>query len=78
MVNAQNSGHDRRLRRGHAKSVASDERGLPGCRIGVCHTCETALIEGDVEYDPEPLDPPAKGDALICCCRPQSEVALDS
>ena len=47
------------------------------CRTGVCHTCETALIEGDVEYDPEPLDPPAKGDALICCCRPQSEVVLD-
>jgi ferredoxin-NADP reductase/MOSC domain-containing protein YiiM len=47
------------------------------CRTGVCHTCETALIEGDVEYDPEPLDQPAKGDALICCCRPQSEVALD-
>jgi ferredoxin-NADP reductase len=47
------------------------------CRTGVCHTCETVLIEGDVEYDPEPLDPPAKGDALICCCRPQSEVVLD-
>jgi ferredoxin-NADP reductase/MOSC domain-containing protein YiiM len=47
------------------------------CRTGVCHTCETALISGDVEYDPEPLDPPAKGDALICCCRPRGEVALD-
>jgi ferredoxin-NADP reductase len=47
------------------------------CRTGVCHTCETALISGNVEYDPEPLDPPAKGDALICCCRPRGEVALD-
>jgi ferredoxin len=47
------------------------------CRTGVCHTCETALISGDVEYDPEPLDPPARGDALICCCRPRGEVALD-
>ena len=47
------------------------------CRTGVCHTCETALIEGDVEYDPAPLDSPAKGDALICCCRPRSEVVLD-
>jgi hypothetical protein len=27
------------------------------------HTCETALIAGDVDYDPEPLDPPAQGDA---------------
>ena len=47
------------------------------CRSGVCHTCETALIAGNVEYDPEPLDPPAKGDALICCCRPRGDVVLD-
>jgi ferredoxin-NADP reductase/MOSC domain-containing protein YiiM len=47
------------------------------CRTGVCHTCETALIAGTVEYDPDPLDPPAKGDALICCAQPQGEVILD-
>ena len=47
------------------------------CRTGVCHTCETALIAGDVDYGPEPLDPPAKGGALICCCRPRGEVVLD-
>jgi ferredoxin-NADP reductase/MOSC domain-containing protein YiiM len=47
------------------------------CRTGVCHTCETAIIAGSVEYDPEPLDPPAKGDALICCSRPRGEVVLD-
>jgi ferredoxin-NADP reductase/MOSC domain-containing protein YiiM len=47
------------------------------CRTGVCHTCETALIAGDVEYDLEPLDPPTKGAALICCSRPRGEVVLD-
>ena len=47
------------------------------CRTGVCHTCETALIAGDVDSDPEPLDPPAQGDALICCSRPRGEVVLD-
>ena len=47
------------------------------CRTGVCHTCETALIAGNVEYDPEPLDLPATGDALICCSRPRGEVILD-
>ena len=47
------------------------------CRTGVCHTCETALIGGAVEYDPEPLDPPAKGDTLICCSHPRGEVILD-
>jgi ferredoxin-NADP reductase/MOSC domain-containing protein YiiM/ferredoxin len=47
------------------------------CRTGVCHTCETTLIAGNVEYEPEPLDPPAPGAALICCSRPRGEVVLD-
>jgi ferredoxin-NADP reductase/MOSC domain-containing protein YiiM len=47
------------------------------CRTGVCHTCETALISGDLNYDPEPLDQPGQGDALICCSRPRGEVILD-
>src|SRR5579862_3060679 len=36
------------------------------CRTGVCHTCETALIAGDVKYNPDPVEPPADGTALIC------------
>ena len=47
------------------------------CRTGVCHTCECALIGGSVRYDPEPLKPPAEGNVLICCARPQTEVELD-
>jgi ferredoxin-NADP reductase/MOSC domain-containing protein YiiM len=47
------------------------------CRTGVCHTCECALIGGSVRYDPEPLEPPAEGNVLICCARPQTEVELD-
>ena len=47
------------------------------CRTGVCHTCECALIGGSVRYDPEPLDPPADGNVLICCSRPESPVELD-
>jgi ferredoxin-NADP reductase/MOSC domain-containing protein YiiM len=47
------------------------------CRAGVCHTCETALIGGTLDYSPEPLDPPASGSALICCSRPTSDVELD-
>jgi hypothetical protein len=27
------------------------------CRTGVCHRCETGLVDGDVTYEPEPLDP---------------------
>jgi ferredoxin-NADP reductase/MOSC domain-containing protein YiiM/ferredoxin len=47
------------------------------CRSGVCHTCETALMSGTVRYDPDPLDPPATGNVLICCSRPAEAVALD-
>ena len=31
------------------------------CRTGVCHTCETSLVSGDVAYEPEPVDRPALG-----------------
>jgi ferredoxin-NADP reductase/MOSC domain-containing protein YiiM/ferredoxin len=47
------------------------------CRTGVCHNCECALIGGSVRYDPEPLEPPAEGNVLICCATPQTEVELD-
>ncbi len=47
------------------------------CRTGVCHTCECTLIGGSVRYDPEPLEPPAEGNVLICCARPDTEVGLD-
>jgi ferredoxin-NADP reductase/MOSC domain-containing protein YiiM/ferredoxin len=47
------------------------------CRTGVCHSCEVALIGGKVTYEPEPLDPPAIGNLLICCAQPQGDVVID-
>ena len=47
------------------------------CRAGVCHNCESALIGGEVRYSPDPLDPPADGNVLICCSTPVSEIQLD-
>ena len=47
------------------------------CRIGVCHNCEVALIGGTVTYEPDPLDPPATGNLLICCSRPRGDVVID-
>ena len=47
------------------------------CRTGVCHTCECGLIDGSVEYDPEPLERPAAGNFLVCCARPRRDVAID-
>ncbi len=47
------------------------------CRTGVCHTCVTPLLSGDITYAPAPLDLPGAGEALICCARAASDVVLD-
>jgi ferredoxin-NADP reductase/MOSC domain-containing protein YiiM len=47
------------------------------CRTGVCHTCECALIGGAVHYEPDPLEPPATGNLLICCSRPTGDIVVD-
>ncbi len=47
------------------------------CRTGVCHTCETGLVSGEVRYQPDPLEQPAPGSALICCSQPSDDLALD-
>ena len=47
------------------------------CRTGVCHNCESGLVDGQVRYDPQPLDPPADGSILICCSAPSSDLELD-
>ena len=47
------------------------------CRTGVCHTCETGLVQGSVGYQPEPIDAPADGSVLICCCQPRSDIVID-
>jgi ferredoxin-NADP reductase len=47
------------------------------CRTGVCHNCETGLVDGTVEYDPEPLEMPAEGNLLLCCARPTADLTID-
>jgi ferredoxin-NADP reductase/MOSC domain-containing protein YiiM len=47
------------------------------CRTGVCHTCITPLLSGGITYSPDPLEPPADGQVLICCSRPDTDIVLD-
>jgi ferredoxin-NADP reductase/MOSC domain-containing protein YiiM len=47
------------------------------CRTGVCHTCITPLLSGDISYSPSPLDPPERGQVLICCAKPNTDIVLD-
>ncbi|HET7050242.1 MAG TPA: MOSC and FAD-binding oxidoreductase domain-containing protein [Solirubrobacteraceae bacterium] len=47
-----------------------------GCRTGVCHYCESGLVDGEVTYKTEPLEPPEEGRVLVCCTEPAGEVTL--
>ncbi|MER7690233.1 MOSC and FAD-binding oxidoreductase domain-containing protein [Streptomyces sp. NPDC097610] len=47
------------------------------CRTGVCHTCATPLLTGQVEYTTQPLEDPASGEVLPCCSIPTADVLLD-
>jgi len=47
------------------------------CRTGVCHNCESGLVAGSVAYRPEPIEPPADGNLLICCSRPEGDIVID-
>ena len=47
------------------------------CRTGVCHSCETGLIGGTVAYRPDPVEPLANGNVLICCSRPAGDIVID-
>ena len=47
------------------------------CRTGVCHRCESGLVDGSVAYEPEPLDAPPPGQVLLCCSRPRVAVTID-
>jgi hypothetical protein len=35
------------------------------------------LVSGKVSYNPEPLEPPAQGNLLICCSQPEEDVVID-
>jgi len=47
------------------------------CRAGVCHSCESGLVSGEVVYGPEPLEKPADGNLLVCCSQPIQDVVID-
>ena len=48
-----------------------------GCRVGACHGCRADVVEGSVRHDPEPVEQPPAGSALLCCAVPQGDVVLD-
>jgi ferredoxin-NADP reductase len=58
----------------------AEDQGLApefSCRAGICGTCKSHLLSGDVAYFEEPLDELAAGEVLLCCSKPQGSVVLD-
>ncbi|WP_434723581.1 2Fe-2S iron-sulfur cluster-binding protein [Mesorhizobium sp. RIZ17] len=58
----------------------AEDQGLSpefSCRAGVCGTCKSRLISGEVDYFEEPLDEPPAGEVLLCCSKPRGSVILD-
>jgi ferredoxin-NADP reductase/MOSC domain-containing protein YiiM/NAD(P)-dependent dehydrogenase (short-subunit alcohol dehydrogenase family) len=47
------------------------------CRSGVCHTCVTPLLSGQIRYAPDPLEQAADEQVLICCAQPDTDIVLD-
>ena len=47
------------------------------CRTGVCHTCTTPLLSGDVIYPRTRWTAHPTGDVLICCAQPRTDIVLD-
>ena len=59
----------------------AEARAVPaasGCRVGACHGCRTGVLSGSVRHDPEPLEQPPPGSALLCCAVPDGDVVLDA
>jgi ferredoxin-NADP reductase len=46
------------------------------CRAGLCSTCMSGLVSGEVEYFEPPLDEPPAGRVLLCCSRPVGPVVI--
>jgi hypothetical protein len=68
--------------RGHVVERAG-ERLLPAAALDgrprcSCHACRIEALDGDVMHDPEPVERPRAGSALLCCARPAGVVVLDA
>ena len=60
-------------------SFAEDQGVTPefSCRTGVCGTCRSGLLSGEVLHFEEPLDELNPGELLLCCARPKTSLVLD-
>lgn len=82
-ITLKRSGHIVKVSAGQTILDAAEGAGasLPSmCRVGVCGTCRTRLLSGEVEGDFDALDAAdqAEGCILPCVARPVSDCAIDA
>ena len=60
-------------------SFAEDQGIQPdfSCRAGICGTCTSRIVSGEVSYFEDPLEDVAPGELLLCCTRPKTAIVLD-
>ena len=70
--------------RGTLLDLAESEGLRPAysCRSGICQTCTTSIVAGEVDYLEAPMATPEVCEALLCCSYPKpsrgdDEVVLD-
>lgn len=49
-----------------------------GCRAGSCGSCQTAIKEGEVDYNQEPDADLVSGHCLLCIATPKGDITLDA
>lgn len=58
----------------------AEEQGLKpafSCRAGICGTCVSRIVSGEVSYFEDPLEDLDEGELLLCCSRPKTAIVLD-
>ena len=58
----------------------AEDQGLKpafSCRAGICGTCVSSIVSGDVSYFEDPLEDLDEGELLLCCSRPKTAIVLD-
>ena len=58
----------------------AEQQGLTpdySCRSGICNSCKSPLLEGEVKYFVQPLEQPRADEVLLCCSRPLGRVVID-
>jgi ferredoxin-NADP reductase len=58
----------------------AEDQGLTpefSCRAGICGSCKSSIVSGDVTYFEDPLDELETGEVLLCCSRPKTAIVLD-